>query len=245
MKKKRNMLIRLIRSYLALLIKNDRFIHRPENIDHYIAEIQQFYKIGFIVLISLFVSCTPAKKTTKSEVKSDLLQTTEVKKTSDENQSLTTYVNAEKNAEESIKKNTSAETTENEETTVHTITYDTKTKVDSITRRPAVATETIQKTVKGKNVKALESIETLYSQAEVQNLFSVYFKLSKNASDSVNKVISSLKSEVIEKTKQANGWWKWLLFGISLPVILLVVWKFTSASKLSFLLNKIKLIFAK
>lgn len=230
---------------MALLLKHDRFIHRPENIDLYVAEIQHFYKIGFIVLISVFVSCAPAKKTTKSDVKSNLLQTTEVNKTSDENQSLTTYVNAEKKAEESIKKNTSSDITESEETTVHTITYDTKTKVDSITRRPAVATETIQKTVKGKNAKAVESTETLYSQAEVQNLFSVYFKMSKNASDSVNKVISSLKSEVTEKTKQANNWWKWLLFGISLPVILLVVWKFTPASKLSFFLKRIKLIFAK
>lgn len=177
------------------------------------------------IIILLVAGCSGSKKTIKSDVKTDVKSQTEVKKIADENAGLTTYVNAEKKTDQSVKKNTSAESTENEETTIHTINYDTKTKVDSVTKRPAVASETIQKTVKGKNAKSVESTELLYSQAEVQSLFQVYFKMSKNESDSVNNVISSLKSEIVEKTKKANNWWKWLLVGVCVPVIGWIVLK--------------------
>ena len=202
-------------------------------------------KILLFLLILIVAGCSGVKKTTKTDIKSDVISQTEVKKTVDENASLTTSVNAEKKTDQSVKKNTSAESTENEETTIHTINYDTKTKVDSVTKRPAVASETIQKTVKGKNAKAVESTELLYSQAEVQSLFSVYFKMSKSESDSVNRVISSLKSEIVEKTKKANNWWKWLLVGVCVPVIGWIVWKFTPVGKLSFIWKNIKAIFAK
>ena len=176
-------------------------------------------KTLLLFLILLIAGCSGVKKTTKSDVKSDVKTNTEVKKTVAENESLTTTVTADKKTEASVKKNTSAEENESEETTIHTINYDPKSKVDSVTRRPAISQEIIQKTVKGKNAKAVESTEMLYSQAEVQSLFSVYFKISKNESDSVNKVISTLKSEVREQTKKASNWWVWLIVGISLPVI--------------------------
>lgn len=176
-------------------------------------------KILLFLLILLVAGCSGVKKTTKTDIKSDVISQTEVKKTVDENASLTTSVNAEKKTDQSVKKNTSAEETESEETTIHTINYDTKTSVDSVTRKPAISQEIIQKTVKGKNAKSVESTELLYSQAEVQSLFQVYFKMSKSESDSVNKVISSLKSEIVEKTKKANNWWKWLLVGVCVPVV--------------------------
>lgn len=176
-------------------------------------------KILLLFLILIVAGCSGVKKTTKSELKADVKSLLEVKKTADENQSLTTSVNAEKKTEASVKKNTSAEENETEETTIHTINYDSKTPVDSVTRKPAISQEIIQKTVKGKNAKAVESTELLYSQAEVQSLFQVYFKMSKSESDSVNRVISSLKSEIVEKTKKANNWWKWLLVGVCVPVI--------------------------
>lgn len=172
-----------------------------------------------LFLILLIAGCSGVKKTTKSDVKSDVKTNTEVKKTAVENESLTTSVNAEKKTDQSVKKNTSAEENETEETTIHTINYDPKSKVDSVTRRPAISQEIIQKTVKGKNAKAVESTEMLYSQAEVQSLFQVYLKMSKSESDSVNRVISSLKSEIVEKTKKANNWWKWLLLWVCVPVI--------------------------
>lgn len=203
-------------------------------------------KILLLFLILLLIAgCSGTKKTTKSDIRADVISQTEVKKTAAENESLTTSVTADKKTEASVKKNTSVDSTESEETTIHTINYDPKSKVDSVTRKPAISQEIIQKTVKGKNAKAVESTELLYSQAEVQSLFQVYFKMSKSESDSVNKVISSLKSEIVEKTKKANNWWKWLLVGVCVPVVGWVVWKFTPAGKLSFILEKIKAIFAK
>ena len=176
-------------------------------------------KLLLLLIIILLAGCSGTKKTTKSDIRADVISQTEVKKTVDENASLTTSVNAEKKTDQSVKKNTSAEENETEETTIHTINYDSKTPVDSVTRKPVISQEIIQKTVKGKNAKAVESTELLYSQAEVQSLFQVYFKMSKSESDSVNKVISSLKSEIVEKTKKANNWWKWLLVGGCVPVV--------------------------
>lgn len=176
-------------------------------------------KTLLLFLILLVAGCSGVKKTTKSDIKSDAISQTEVKKTVDENASLTTSVTTDKKKEASVKKNTSAEENESEETTIHTINYDSKTPVDSVTRKPVISQEIIQKTVKGKNAKAVESTEMLYSQAEVQSLFSVYFKMSQQKTDSFNNVISSLKSEVKEKTKISNYGWVWLIVGISLPVV--------------------------
>lgn len=172
-----------------------------------------------LAILIIFLGCSGTKKITKSELNADVKTNTEVKKTVDENASLTNSVNAEKKTDQSVKKNTSAEENETEETVIYTINYDSKSKVDSVTRKPAISQEIIQKTVKGKNAKAVESTELLYSQAEVQSLFSVYFKMSKNESDSVNKVISTLKSEVREQTKKASNWWVWLLAGMCVPVV--------------------------
>lgn len=202
-------------------------------------------KLLLLLIILLVAGCSGVKKTTKTDTRADVISQTEVKKTADENASLTTSVNTEKKTEASVKKNTSAEENESEETTIHTINYDSKTPIDSVTRKPVISQEIIQKTVKGKNAKSVESTELLYSQAEVQSLFQVYFKMSKNESDSVNKVISSLKSEIVEKTKKANNWWKWLLVGVCVPVIGWIVLKFTPAGKLSFIWKNIKAIFAK
>ena len=202
-------------------------------------------KILITIIILLVAGCSGVKKTTKTDIKQDVISQTEVKKTEAENESLTTTVTADKKTEATVKKNTSAEENETEETTIHTINYDSKTPVDSVTRKPVISQEIIQKTVKGKNAKAVESTELLYSQAEVQSLFQVYFKMSKSESDSVNKVISTLKSEIVEKTKKANNWWKWFLAGVCVPVIGWIVWRFTTAGKLSFILEKIKAIFAK
>ena len=176
-------------------------------------------KLLLLLIIILLAGCSGTKKTTKSDIRADVISQTEVKKTADENESLTTSVTAEKKTEASVKKNTSAEENESEETTIHTINYDSKTPIDSVTRKPVISQEIIQKTVKGKNAKAVESTELLYSQAEVQSLFSVYFKMSQQKTDSFNNVISSLKSEVKEKTKISNYGWVWLIVGISLPVI--------------------------
>ena len=176
-------------------------------------------KLLLLLIIILLAGCSGTKKTTKSDIRADVISQTEVKKTAAENESLTTTVTADKKTEASVKKNTSAEENETEETTIHTINYDSKTPVDSVTRKPAISQEIIQKTVKGKNAKAVESTELLYSQAEVQSLFSVYFKMSQQKTDSFNNVISSLKSEVKEKTKISNYGWVWLIVGISLPVI--------------------------
>ena len=172
-----------------------------------------------LLLLILVAGCSGVKKTTKSDIRADVISQTDVKKTADENESLTTSVTAEKKTEASVKKNTSAEENESEETTIHTINYDSKTPIDSVTRKPVISQEIIQKTVKGKNAKAVESTELLYSQAEVQSLFSVYFKMSQQKTDSFNNVISSLKSEVKEKTKISNYGWVWLIVGISLPVV--------------------------
>ena len=202
-------------------------------------------KLLLLLIIFLVAGCSGVKKTTKTDTRADVISQTEVKKTADENASLTTSVNTDKKTEASVKKNTSAEENESEETTIHTINYDSKTPIDSVTRKPVISQEIIQKTVKGKNAKSVESTELLYSQAEVQSLFQVYFKMSKNESDSVNKVISSLKSEIVEKTKKANNWWKWLLVGVCVPVIGWIVLKFTPAGKLSFIWKNIKAIFAK
>lgn len=182
-------------------------------------------KILLLFLILLVAGCSGVKKTTKSDIRADVISQTEVKKTADENESLTTSVTAEKKTEASVKKNTSAEENETEETTIHTINYDSKTPVDSVTRKPAISQEIIQKTVKGKNAKSFESTELLYSQAEVQSLFQVYFKMSQQKTDSFNNVISSLKSEVLEQTKKSSNWWVWLIVGISLPVILWIAVK--------------------
>ena len=172
-----------------------------------------------LIIILLLAGCSGTKKTTKSDIRADVISQTEVKKTAAENESLTTTVTADKKTEATVKKNTSAEENETEETVIYTINYDSKSKVDSVTRKPAISQEIIQKTVKGKNAKAVESTELLYSQAEVQSLFSVYFKMSQQKTDSFNNVISSLKSEVKEKTKISNYGWVWLIVGISLPVI--------------------------
>lgn len=182
-------------------------------------------KTLLLFLILLVAGCSGVKKTTKSDVKSDVKTNIELKKTAAENASLTTSVNTEKKTEATVKKNTSAEETESEETTIHTINYDTKSEIDSVTRKPAISREIIQKTVKGKNAKSVEFTELLYSQAEVQSLFSVYFKMSQQKTDSFNNVISSLKSEVLEQTKKSSNWWVWLIVGISLPVILWIAVK--------------------
>lgn len=182
-------------------------------------------KTLLLFLILIVAGCSGVKKTTKSDIKSDAISQTEVKKTVDENASLTTSVTTDKKKEASVKKNTSAEENESEETTIHTINYDSKTPIDSVTRKPVISQEIIQKTVKGKNAKSVESTELLYSQAEVQSLFSVYFKMSQQKTDSFNNVISSLKSEVLEQTKKASNWWVWLIVGISLPVILWIAVK--------------------
>ncbi len=199
-------------------------------------------KIILAILI-LLCSCSGVKKTTKSDVKADVKSEIEVKKAADENTNLTTSVNTEKKAVESVKKNTSTEENETEEITIHTINYDSKSKIDSLTKRPAVASEIIQKTIKGKNAKVVESIEMLYSQAEVQSLFNVYFKISKHTSDSIGNLISSLKSEIIEKNKKANNWWLWLLVGAAIPVIIWIALKSSWPSKVfALILNVFKKI---
>lgn len=176
-------------------------------------------KTLLLFLILLVAGCSGVKKTTKSDIKSDAISQTEVKKTVDENASLTTSVTTDKKKEASVKKNTSAEETESEETVIHTVVYDPTLYVDTVPNRPLKISETTQTTTKGKIKKVAESTELLYSQAEVQSLFSVYFKMSQQKTDSFNNVISSLKSEIVEKTKKANNWWVWLIVGISLPVI--------------------------
>lgn len=194
-------------------------------------------KIIFLALV--MISCSAVKKSTKTDVKSNVKSNIELKKSVDENTNLTTSVNVEKKADQSVKKNTSVTENDTEETTIHTINYVPGSKVDSLTKRPVVASETIQKTTKGKDIKAVESTELLYSQAEVQSLFSVYFRIDKTRSDSIATVISSLKSEITEKTKAANNWCKWLLFGMCVPVVGWVVWKITPWSKLSFIWRNI------
>jgi len=190
-----------------------------------------------LFLIILLASCAPAKKVTKIDVTQKLQTNTEVTKTSAEKTDLTANVNTEKKVEESIKKTVSAD--ENELTTIHTINYDPKSEVVPGTDRPKVISETIQNTTKGK--KAAESTETLYSANEVTALFSHYLKSYDSKIDSLNKVNTSLKSEVTEKTTQASHWWKWFLAGILLSVIGWVVWKLSAPGKLLEIWSKIKL----
>lgn len=175
-------------------------------------------KTLLLFLILLVAGCSGVKKTTKSDVKSDVKTNIELKKTAAENESLTSTVTTDKKTEASVKKNTSAEETESEETVIHTVVYDPTLYVDTVPNRPLKISETTQTTTKGKIKKVAESTELLYSQAEVQSLFQVYFKMSQQKTDSFNNVISSLKSEVREQTKKASNWWVWLIVGISLPV---------------------------
>lgn len=176
-------------------------------------------KLLTLVVLFIFVACSETKKVTTKEtlqVKTD----TEVSKTSDEKTNLTTFVNSEKKAEESVKKNVASDENETEETVIHTILYESKSKVDSITNRPVIASETIQKTTKGKNKKVEESTEMLYSATEVTALFSKYLYSYTDKIDSLSKVNAMLSSATETKETPVNNWWKWLLVGVIIPVII-------------------------
>lgn len=182
-------------------------------------------KLLALLVLFIFVACSGTKKVTQSNETLQVKTNTEVSKASDEKTDLTTSVNTEKKADESTKKNTSVEENENEETTIHTIVYNTNLKPDSITKRPAIASETTQHTTKGKNKKAVESTETLYSATEVTALFSKYLYSHNNKIDSLSKLNASLESELTTKTTPINNWWKWLLIGIIVPIVIWIIIK--------------------
>lgn len=183
------------------------------------------HKLLALIVLFIFVACAGTKKVTKAKETLQVKTNTEVTKASEEKTNLTTSVNTEKKAEESVKKNTSVEENENEETTIHTVVYDPRLYTDSFPNRPLKVSETTQHTTKGKNKKAVESTETLYSATEVTALFSKYLSVYTNKFDSLSKVITSLKSESETKETSVNNWWKWFLVGIIIPVVLWFVIK--------------------
>ena len=169
-------------------------------------------KLLAILVLFIFVACAGTKKVTQSKESIQVKTNTEVSKVSEEKADLTTFVNTEKKADESVKKNITSAENENEETVIHTVLYDPKSKV--------MVSETTQKTTKGKNKKAVESTETLYSATEVTALFSKYLHSYTNKIDSLSKVNVSLESELTTKTTPVNNWWKWLLIGIIIPIVI-------------------------
>jgi len=221
-----------IKTVLLSLVRYERWKRNPKNIERIILQEQWKHGLWFtwsIALLFLVSSCAPAKKIEKSSLKVDVKTETQVTKTAEEKTDLTTSVNTEKKADESIKKTVSAD--ENEQTTIHTINYDPKSEVVPGTDRPKVISETIQQTTKGK--KAVESTETLYSSNEVTQLFSTYFKTYNSKVDSFAKANTSLKSEISTKTTQASNWWKWFLGGIGIAALLWLIiyfrlWHFLS-----------------
>lgn len=181
----------------------------------------------------MIIGCSPTKKVSKQDVTQKQQSNTELQKTDNQKSDLTTSVNTEKKAEATVKKNTSSAENETEETTTHTILYDTKSKVDSVTNRPPVASETIQKTTKGKNKKDVETTETLYSANEVTLLFSNYLYSYTSKIDSLNKVITDMKSEVTSKEIPKPNGWKWLLASMAISLLVWLIyhyklWKFVS-----------------
>lgn len=179
----------------------------------------QKYKFLALVVLFIFVACSGTKKVTTTKETLQVKSDTEVSKTAEIKLSGETTGKTVTNADFQIKSTASAEENETEETTIHTIMYDLKSKTDSLTKRPAVAQEIIQHTTKGKNKKAAETNETLYSANEVAELFKTYFNIYEFRNDSLSEVITSLRSEASTKETPVNNWWKWLLVGIFIPVI--------------------------
>ena len=213
----------------------------PEEIDATIYEFQRFFKLGFVMLVMLLiVGCAPAKKMEKSSVTQKQQAQTEVSKNTAVKESGSAAAKTENNTDLQQKSTASVDEKSNESAKIHTINYDPNAPVDPKTNRRPVASETFQETTKNNDKKAVESTETLYSANEVTQLFTQYLKSYKSEMDSLSKVNTSLKSEVSTKTEQAGNWWKWLLLGISLPVIGWVIWKFTPWGNLSFFINKLK-----
>ena len=195
-------------------------------------------KLILLFALIFLIGCAGVKKTTVSELKSDVKTETEVKKNTEVKETGSAATKTEKNADVQQKKNTSIAENDIEETTIHTILYDPKSKVDSLTNRQMIVSETIQKSVKSKNKKEVVSTETLYSANEVTELFSQYFKSYNSKTDSLQKENISLKSEVTTKTEQVNNWWKWLLVGIFIPVIVYYIIRFKWYNILSFIWKK-------
>ena len=217
------------RNVLEFAIRNERWYRDPKNYDKVMAYFQMrksFWVTWSLALLLIVSSCVPVKKVEKSNLKADVKTETQVTKNTETKESGSAVAKTETTSDLQQKKNTSVEENETEETTIHTILYDTKSKVDSLTNRPVVASETTQKTTKGKTKKAVESTETLYSSNEVTALFSEYMKSYTSKIDSLTTENSSLKSEVSTKTEQANNWWKWFLAGVITAVFAGFAWKF-------------------
>ena len=178
------------------------------------------HKFLALVVLFIFVACAGTKKVTTTKSTLQVKTDTEVSIVSEEKTNSTTSVNTEKKADESVKKNVTSDENETEETTIHTILYDTKSKIDSITKRPAIASETIQQTTKGKAKKAVESSETLYSATEVTALFSKYLYSYTDKIDSLSNINASLESELTTKTTPVNNWWKWLFICFIIPIVI-------------------------
>ena len=229
MKRKRT----LVKTIFLSLIRFERWKMNPKNIDKMIYLEQYTHIIGYtwiVVLMLTVSSCSPVKKIEKSNLKVDVKTETQVTKTTEEKKDLTTSVNNEKKTDESTKKTASVDENETEETTIHTVNYDPQTK--------SIASETTTKTVKGKAKKAVESTEILYSANEVTSLFSHYLKSYDSKIDSLNKVNTSLKSEISVTTEQAGNWWKWFLAGIGMAALSWLIIQFKLFRFLSFFSTK-------
>lgn len=240
MKRKRT----LLKTVFLSLMRYERWKMSPKNIDKLIYMEQMRHGVGFtwiVALLFVMVSCSPAKKVMKSDVTQKQQTNTEVVKSTEENKELTIFVNTEKKAEESAKKNTTVEENYTEASKTHTINYDPNTPVDPKTNRRQVASETYQETGKGNQKKTNESEETLYSSDEVTALFSKYFYSYNNQIDSLKSENNSLKSEVTELKKQIGwSWYIWLLIGSGLTVLIYFIIRFSWWRKLSFILNLFK-----
>jgi len=197
-----------------------------------------------LLLIVLLASCSPAKKVTKTDVTQKLQSNNELKNE-----------NSTKESGELKKNNTSVIDSSNikalqlfenwkKNYQANTKVYDTNKPIVPGTNRPPLASETTISNIESNDKNLQENSNTKVSKSEIQQIEANFKKKYDSKLDSITKENTSLKSEVTEKTTQANNWSMWFLAGISICILFQLAWKFTPLGKLSFIWQKIKNKFA-
>ena len=179
--------------------------------------------ILFLVLI--LISCSGVKKSTKTDVKSDLKTNTEVSKES----SSTGIFDLTKNSTSAIdssdikalqlfelwKKNYQA----------NVKTYDTSKPIVPGTNKPPIASETIITNIESNDKNLQENSKSEMSKTEIQQLEASFRIQYESKIDSLQNVIDQRSDNSSSKEKPPNNWWKWLIVGFCIPFVLLIIWK--------------------
>jgi len=198
----------------------------------YLKTFYSLYVEFIIVLVILvFTGCAGSKKVEKSKLDTSIASNTDVNKKTDE----TSSVKTEASGETATSKSTQSTENKSKESETKNTKYDTSKPIVPGTGKPPVAEETVNTTteISNKDMKIIEDLTSKFNLQVEEN------KHLKQAYDSLLNTKLSQKANTESKETPVSNWWKWMLSGVVITIVLQLAWKFTPLGKLSFFFNKI------